>query len=195
MDALREQLQQEIQQQITALAEGLRRDLRAQPRHRQRESPERSPEPPGLDDDPLPEEHFDWFDLLADLPAVLDGPPASPLKIFKLAKELKRRAALMTAGRDLHDIHTVIYMAAHWDTLHPTARSYLTRRMRLLYIAVTKGWPAALFYDQQGTDEFLDVPADFWANFHPPPRPKTAQPRGVLARGRSSTRRGRGKQS
>jgi hypothetical protein len=34
--------------------------------------------------------------------------------------------------------------------------------MRLLYIAVTKGWPAALFYDQQGTDEFLDVPADFW---------------------------------
>jgi hypothetical protein len=119
MDALRQQLQQEIQQQITTLAEGLRRDLRAQPRHRQHDSPERSPEPPGLDDPPLPEEHFD---LLADLPAVLDGPPVIPIKIFKLAKELKRRAVLMTAGRDLHDIHTVIYMAAHWDTLHPTAR-------------------------------------------------------------------------
>jgi hypothetical protein len=108
---------------------------------------------------------------------------------------LKRRAALMTAGRDLHDIHTVLYMAAHWDLLQPSARTYLLRRMRLLYIAVTKGWPAALFYDQQGTDEFLDVPPDFWANFHPPPRPKAAQQRTVPARGRSSTRRGRGKPS
>jgi hypothetical protein len=34
--------------------------------------------------------------------------------------------------------------------------------MRLLYIAFTKGWPAALFYDQQGTDEFLDVSPEFF---------------------------------
>jgi hypothetical protein len=43
--------------------------------------------------------------------------------------------------------------------------------MRLLYIAITKGWPAALFYDQQGGDEFLDVSPDFWATFQPPQRP------------------------
>jgi hypothetical protein len=30
--------------------------------------------------------------------------------------------------------------------------------MRLLYVAVTKGWLAALFYDQQGADEFLGLP-------------------------------------
>jgi hypothetical protein len=33
--------------------------------------------------------------------------------------------------------------------------------MRLLYIAVAKGWPAALYYNQQGEDEFLDVSPDF----------------------------------
>jgi hypothetical protein len=33
--------------------------------------------------------------------------------------------------------------------------------MKLLYIAITKGWPAAPYYDQQGTDEFLDLSPDF----------------------------------
>jgi hypothetical protein len=59
--------------------------------------------------------------------------------------------------------------------------------MRLLYIAITKGWPAALFYDQQGGDEFLNVPPDFWAAFQPPPRPRAAQRRAPQARGRSTS--------
>jgi hypothetical protein len=62
--------------------------------------------------------------------------------------------------------------------------------MRLLYVAITKGWPAALFYDQQGGDEFLDK---FWASFQPPQRPRAAQRRPATQRGRSATRRGRGK--
>jgi hypothetical protein len=37
------------------------------------------------------------------------------------------------------------------------ARNYTAYRLRLLYIAVTKGWPAALYYDQEGANEYLDV--------------------------------------
>jgi hypothetical protein len=67
----------------------------------------------------------------------------------------------MTAGHDLHDIHTVLYAAAQWPDLHPVTRNYMVHRMRLLYIAVTKGCPAALYYNQQGADEFLDVEPAF----------------------------------
>jgi hypothetical protein len=90
----------------------------------------------------------------------------------------------MTAGRDLHDLHTVLTLLAHWDHLLPKAKDYAAHRLRLLYIAITKGWQAALFYDQQGEDEFLDMQPDFWTSFQPRSRPRAA-------RGRSSTRRGR----
>jgi hypothetical protein len=30
-------------------------------------------------------------------------------------------------------------------------------------IAATKCWPASLYFDQQCTDEFLDLPPEFWA--------------------------------
>lgn len=46
--------------------------------------------------------------------------------------------------------------------------TYAAHRMMLLYIAITKRWPAALYYEQQGTD-------DFWLQYQPPPRPGTAQ--------------------
>jgi hypothetical protein len=194
MDSIRLELQLQIQTQMAVLTENLRRELRSLTAQRPEAPRDLSPLPPLQLD--LPEEpDLPWTDLLTDLPTVLEGPPPEPAKIFKMARELKRRAALMTAGRDLHDIHTVVYMAAHWEVLQPSARTYLTHRMRLLYIAVTKGWPAALFYDQQGTDEFLDVPADFWAHYQPPPRPKAAQLRSGPSRGRSSTRRGRGRPS
>jgi hypothetical protein len=98
----------------------------------------------------------------------------------------------MTAGRDLHDIHTVLFLVAQWPDLHKVARSYTAHRLRLLYIAVTKGWPAALFYDQQGADEFLDVAPDFWTSYQPP-HPRAAQRGAAQPRGRSSTRRGKGK--
>jgi hypothetical protein len=51
--------------------------------------------------------------------------------------------------------------------------------MRLLYIAITKGWPAALFYDQQGTDEFLDVAPNIGLHFNhqlAPRRPREELP-------------------
>jgi ribonuclease BN (tRNA processing enzyme) len=103
------------------------------------------------------------------------------------------RVALMTAGRGMHDIHTILITAAHWDHLLPPARHYVAHRMRLLYVAITKGWPAALYYDQQGADEFLDVSPEFWASFQPPSKPRAAQRKPLPPRGRSATRRGRGK--
>jgi hypothetical protein len=74
----------------------------------------------------------------------------------------------MTAGRDLH--HIVLHLLAHWECIHTVTQQYAARRLRLLYVAVTKGWPAALYYDQQGANEFLGVPADFWTSYQPPPR-------------------------
>jgi hypothetical protein len=99
----------------------------------------------------------------------------------------------MTAGRDLHDIHTILHAPAHWDSLQQGSRNYTAHRLRLLYIAITKGWPAALYYDQQGADEFLDVTPEFWTSFEPPPRARAVQQRNGRTRGRSSTRRSRGK--
>jgi hypothetical protein len=35
------------------------------------------------------------------------------VKIFMLAREVKHRAAMVTAGRDLHDIHTTLHLLNH----------------------------------------------------------------------------------
>jgi hypothetical protein len=61
------------------------------------------------------------------------------------------------SNRDLHDIHTVLHTVSAWEQLPESAKGYAAHRMWLLYIAITKGWSAALFYDQQGEDEFLDL--------------------------------------
>jgi hypothetical protein len=108
-----------------------------------------------------PEPELLWDQLLDELPSAPVLPEASLPKVYKLARELKRRATLVTSDRGLHDIHTVIHAAAHWHHLQPLTQNYIAHRMRLLYIVITKGWPAALFYDQQGGDEFLDVSPDF----------------------------------
>jgi hypothetical protein len=61
--------------------------------------------------------------LLEDLPAAPPVLESLWVKIFKLAKELKRRTALMTAGRDLHDIHTVLYIVAQWPELQQVTKN------------------------------------------------------------------------
>lgn len=37
----------------------------------------------------------------------------------------------------------------------------------LLYTAATKGWMAAVCYDQQETKEYLDVPPELWSGYRP----------------------------
>jgi hypothetical protein len=74
------------------------------------------------------------------LEAVSVGPelaPESGFELLKLANELKRPAALMTAGHDRDDIHTVLVVAAHWQDLNTVARRYTARRMRRLYITAS----------------------------------------------------------
>jgi hypothetical protein len=115
---------------------------------------------------------------MEELPSAPIIAEASWPKIYKLARELKRRAALMTSGRDLHDIHTVLFLVAHWTSLQHLARNYTAHRLRLLYVVVTKGWPAAMFYDQQEADEFLDVPQNsgHHTSHLAPHRPNEDQP-------------------
>jgi hypothetical protein len=59
----------------------------------------------------------------------------------------------MTAGRHLHDIPTTLHSLSHWPVL--------------MYVASTKWWQAALYYDQQGVDEYLYVGPDFWSGYQP----------------------------
>jgi hypothetical protein len=115
-----------LQEQVTAQLQQYRvlpRDI----------SPARSPSPPtGPVDDPA-----DWPDLLTDLPSPPIGSSTPSARIYKLAKELKRRAVLMTAGRDVHDIHTVLHLAAHWEDLQPATRAYVAHKLRLLCLCTS----------------------------------------------------------
>jgi hypothetical protein len=61
----------------------------------------------------------------------------------------------MTAGRHLHDIHNLLHFVGHWTSLDNSTRSYAVHKMRHLYIAINKGWQAALYCDQEGADALL----------------------------------------
>jgi hypothetical protein len=52
-----------------------------------------------------PETEYQWEDLLEDIPQAPALSEDSWPKVFKLAWELRRRASLMTAGRDLHGLY------------------------------------------------------------------------------------------
>jgi hypothetical protein len=69
---------------------------------------------------------------------------------------------------------------------------YTQHRLRLLYLAATRGWPAAIYYDTHGYDEFVPSEPGFWAGYQQQPRPSTAQQ--ARRSSRPATRRGRGRQ-
>jgi hypothetical protein len=77
-----------------------------------------------------PDDHA-WDELLVDLPLAPELPQATVSKIFKLAEEVKRRAQVITAGRDLHDTHMILYLIGHWDALQPQARHYASPEVTL----------------------------------------------------------------
>jgi hypothetical protein len=146
------------------LAQAIRRQLSAET---PTEPIEPQPEPRPMQPDPTAYEDTDWEGLLLELPTSTPIDHDSWPKLFKLSRELKRRAALMTAVRDLHDIHTHLHLVRHWPNLGNPTKAYAVHRVRLLYVAITKGWQAAFYYDQQGADDFLDVSPEFWPGFQP----------------------------
>jgi hypothetical protein len=97
----------------------------------------------------------------------------------------------MTAGRDLHDIHTTLHLVLFWDSMPQPTRLYTQHRLRLPYLAATRGWPAGIYYDTHGSDEFIPAQPGFWAGYQQP-RPVTAQQ--ARRSSRPATRRGRGRQ-
>jgi hypothetical protein len=88
------------------------------PRQDESPGPHRSPQ----QDEPTDE--IEWTSLTSDITAAPPLASISTIKIFKLAKELRQQAALMTAGQDLHDIHTMLHLLAHWETLQAPTRNY-----------------------------------------------------------------------
>lgn len=81
---------------------------------------------------------------------------------------------VMTAGTERQDKGTDIAAAGIRPLLSRMEGCSTAHRMRLLYITISEGWPAALYYVQHGAGEFVDVPQDFWYGFHGLP---TAKPR------------------
>jgi hypothetical protein len=184
-----------FRQEIRAMFITLAVELRQQVISRADTDPVDSEDNPFQSHRPLPsnpeQAAGEWATFGEELPTRPPPPEDGLAKLFKLAKKLKRRAAMMTAGRDLHDIHTVLHMVSAWEQLPESAKMYASHRIRLLYIAITKGWPAALFYDQQGEYEFLDLAPDFWLQFQP--RAFTAsQPQQRASK--AAPRKARGKQ-
>lgn len=138
-----------------------------------------------------PEPDLEWESLRDDRPAGPPGDLEDDSKIYKLAREDRRLGKLMSAGRDLHDINTVIHLVSYWPDLQESTRNYTQHRLRLLYLAATRGWPAAIYFDTHGSDEFIPAELGFWAGYQQQPRSVTAQ-RASRTRVRSATRKGRG---
>jgi hypothetical protein len=97
----------------------------------------------------------------------------------------------MTAVRDVHNIHTSLHLVSYWNDLQHPTRQYVQHRLCLLYLAATRGWPATIYYDTHGSDEFIPAEPGFWAGYQQP-RPVTAQQ--ARRSSRPATRRGRGRQ-
>jgi hypothetical protein len=91
-----------------------------------------------------PEPDLDWDSLREDLPTGPLSDLEDDSKIYKLAKEVSRLGKLMTAGRDVHDIHTTLHLVSYWNDLQHPTRQYVQHRLRLLYLVATRGWPAAI---------------------------------------------------
>jgi hypothetical protein len=87
------------------LTEQLRQSLAEPP-------PNQNEQPTAPQDDP-PQEDIQWTPIMDEFPTAPTINNASWPNIFKLVREVKRRAALMTADRDLHDIHTVLFLVVH----------------------------------------------------------------------------------
>lgn len=79
-------------------------------------------------------------------------------------------STLVMARWELQDMQAILFLIAHWPDLTDQGRWYTAHRLHLLYIAITKGWQAALYYSQQGTNKFLNILSDFWRGFEPWPR-------------------------
>jgi hypothetical protein len=120
-----EEFRTEIRNMFSDLATQLRQSLQTQASQEEDNPLQEQPE------EQQQELDMTWTTIMEELPSAPVISEVSWPKLFKLARELKRRAALMTAGRDLHDIHTVLFLVAHWPQLQQPTRNYAAHRLRL----------------------------------------------------------------
>jgi hypothetical protein len=122
---------QDLRAELLAAIDALRADMRPAP------GPSTSQHSPEGDRTQRAQSHEEdvlhWSVLADDLPQAPELSPAAAAKLYLLAKEVKRLASLMTTGRDLHDIHTVLHSLAQWPQLkrppsatrHTSSSSYI----------------------------------------------------------------------
>jgi hypothetical protein len=89
-----QQLRQEFQDAIATLSQQIQALRPAQ--QAPADAEEHSEQPP--------QQEISWESILEGLPTAPPFNEESTAKLYTLAQELRRRSALMTAGRDLHDI-------------------------------------------------------------------------------------------
>jgi hypothetical protein len=122
---------QDLRFELLAATEAFRADMRPQPGP----SASRLPSPQGDCTQQAASRDNDvaqWSALVEDLPQAPELTPMAAAKLYKLAKEVKRLASLMTTGRDLHDIHTILHLLAQWPQLPEVTQRYAAHRLKLL---------------------------------------------------------------
>lgn len=110
----------------------------------------------------------------------------SDAKVFHLAGQLKTLRVGIPAGRDVHDVDANLYILLLWPDLTPAVKKYAFNRAQLLYVALTKGWPAALQLDGAYGDDTLTLPANF--QFQPVNRKSAVSTPATQGRGRGLRR-------
>jgi hypothetical protein len=173
------ELRTELFPKFEELAQAIRRQLSAEA---PTESIEPQPDPAAYD--------TDWEGLLLGLPTSAPVDSDCWPKLYKLA-------ALMTTGRDLQDIQTLLHLVGHWPSLDNPTRAYEPTQPIGCDSSMSQSPKASMqlstLTSKQGTDEFLDVGPEFWAGFQPSPA-RTAQRRHLQGPRKSPARRQRGRQ-
>jgi hypothetical protein len=122
-----------------------------------------------------------WLALADDLPLAPELTPLAVTKLVKLSREVKRLANLMTAGRDLHDIHTILHLLSQWPTLRSAQAETSLHSGNQGVAGRHRLRPAE--------PRRIDLTPEFWMGFQPTSR-AAQQP--SETRRRSATRRGIG---
>jgi hypothetical protein len=109
--------------------------------------------------------------LVDDLPPAPELTPVAASRLLKLAREVKRLAALMTTGRDLHDIHTLLHWIAQWPQLPETTQRYAAHRLKLSRRPKV-GQPQSTSIRKEQTNFWTEHQNSGWGSSRRPDRPR-----------------------
>jgi hypothetical protein len=66
------------------------------------------------------------------------------MKLVNVASKVTLLTGLPIAGCNLHDIHTILHLMAHWPLLEEHTQQFAAHQLCLQYMATTKDLAAAI---------------------------------------------------